>query len=67
MKLTIHASKGLEFDSVYVAGLHGEGCSSALHLDRERRLAPIEEAPRLLYVAMTRARQHVVLTHAAYR
>ena len=64
--MTIHASKGLEFDSVYVAGVE-EGLLPHYYSIESGGRDEIEEERRLLYVAMTRARQHVVLTHAAYR
>jgi len=62
--LTAHNAKGLEFPAVVVAGLE-EGLfphASALEEPRE-----LEEERRLFYVALTRARDEVLLTAAAYR
>jgi DNA helicase-2/ATP-dependent DNA helicase PcrA len=62
--LTAHNAKGLEFRAVVVAGLE-EGLfphASALEEPRE-----LEEERRLFYVALTRARDEVLLTAAAYR
>lgn len=61
---TIHASKGLEFDYVYIMGVE-EGLfpiSRAVGLDDE-----IEEERRLMYVAITRARKKVFITNAKSR
>ena len=62
--LTAHNAKGLEFRSVVIAGLE-EGLfphGSSLEDPRE-----LEEERRLFYVALTRARDEVLLTAAAYR
>ncbi len=62
--LTAHNAKGLEFRSVVIAGLE-EGLlphGSALEDEKE-----LEEERRLFYVALTRARDEVLLTAAAYR
>ena len=56
--LTMHACKGLEFDRVYIPGLN-EG---VLPARQAWTLDQIEEERRLLYVAMTRARQSLTLT-----
>ena len=53
--MTVHASKGLEFDSVFVVGLEENLFPSARALESLREL---EEERRLLYVAMTRAERH---------
>lgn len=58
--MTIHSSKGLEFDRVFVCGLE-EG--TLPHQNSIESEAAVEEERRLLYVAMTRARAHLTLTH----
>ena len=62
--LTMHNAKGLEFPAVLVAGLEEGLLPHAASLDDESRL---EEERRLFYVALTRAREEVMLTAAAYR
>jgi len=62
--LTVHNAKGLEFDAVVVAGLEEGLLPHATSLDRGEQL---EEERRLFYVALTRARDEVLLTAAAYR
>ncbi|MEO5988496.1 MAG: UvrD-helicase domain-containing protein [Candidatus Eisenbacteria bacterium] len=62
--LTVHNAKGLEFDSVVIAGLEEGLLPHGSSLDDTDRL---EEERRLFYVAMTRARDEVLLTAAAYR
>jgi DNA helicase-2/ATP-dependent DNA helicase PcrA len=62
--LTAHNAKGLEFDAVVVAGLEEGLFPHASSLDDE---AELEEERRLFYVAVTRARDEVLLTAAALR
>jgi len=62
--LTMHNAKGLEFPCVVVAGLEEGLLPHAGSLDDEARL---EEERRLFYVAITRAREEVLLTAAAFR
>jgi DNA helicase-2/ATP-dependent DNA helicase PcrA len=62
--LTVHNAKGLEFDAVVVAGLEEGLMPHASSLDSGEQL---EEERRLFYVALTRARDEVLLTAAAYR
>jgi DNA helicase-2/ATP-dependent DNA helicase PcrA len=62
--LTVHNAKGLEFDAVAVAGLE-EGLMP--HATSLETTAELEEERRLFYVAITRARDEVLLTAAAYR
>lgn len=63
--MTVHASKGLEFDYVFVTGLE-EGLfpHEAMSSDEDR---DDEEERRLFYVAITRAGQKLYLTHTATR
>ena len=62
--MTVHSSKGLEFDCVFVAGMeeslfpHGNSVGDAASIEEERRLA---------YVAITRARKRLFLTCAQQR
>ena len=61
--MTLHASKGLEFNCVFIAGLENE----ILPLYRAKEPEEIEEERRLLYVGMTRAKERLFLTHANKR
>jgi len=61
--MTAHASKGLEFDVVFVVGLE-EGLFPHARHDES---ADEEEERRLFYVALTRARKKVFLSHAMTR
>lgn len=63
---TIHAAKGLEFDTVFVAGLEEELFPLA-HRGALPDEEGIEEERRLAYVAMTRARYRLVLSYACSR
>jgi DNA helicase-2/ATP-dependent DNA helicase PcrA len=64
--MTIHAAKGLEFDTVYLAGWEEGVFPSQRALD-EGGLASLEEERRLAYVAVTRARRKATIIHAANR
>jgi len=64
--LTLHATKGLEFDCVYVVGAE-DGQLPGARPGREVMRHEVEEARRLLYVGMTRARDRLVLTRAFER
>ncbi|MCW2368872.1 DNA helicase-2/ATP-dependent DNA helicase PcrA [Sphingobium sp. B11D3D] len=64
--MTIHAAKGLEFDTVFLAGWEDGLFPSQRALD-EGGLASLEEERRLAYVAITRARQRCLILHAANR
>lgn len=61
--MTVHASKGLEFDYVFITGLE-EGLFPHQKIGED---ADEEEERRLFYVALTRARKKVFLTHAVMR
>jgi DNA helicase-2/ATP-dependent DNA helicase PcrA len=61
--MTVHASKGLEFDTVFITGLE-QGLFPSL---RESEKRDEEEERRLFYVALTRARKRVYLTYASQR
>jgi DNA helicase-2/ATP-dependent DNA helicase PcrA len=64
--MTIHAAKGLEFDTVYLPGWEEGVFPSQRALD-EGGLAALEEERRLAYVAITRARRKCTIIHAANR
>jgi DNA helicase-2/ATP-dependent DNA helicase PcrA len=57
--MTLHASKGLEFDTVFLVGLE-----QGLFPSRNSNL---EEERRLMYVGITRARKRLIITHAKQR
>ena len=59
--MTIHASKGMEFDSVYLIGNEEKTFPSAQSCDDSSGLA-LEEEKRLCYVAMTRAKSELIMT-----
>jgi DNA helicase-2/ATP-dependent DNA helicase PcrA len=64
--MTIHAAKGLEFDTVYLPAWEEGVFPSQRSLD-EGGLASLEEERRLAYVAITRARRKATILHAANR
>jgi DNA polymerase III epsilon subunit family exonuclease len=64
--LTLHSTKGLEFSRVYVVGVEDFQLPGYWAMREERR-QEIEEARRLLYVGMTRAKDRLVLTRAERR
>jgi len=64
--LTFHATKGLEFSRVYVVGVE-DNQLPGFHAMQENRENDIHEARRLLYVAMTRAKDRLCLTHCRQR
>ncbi|HET7708518.1 MAG TPA: UvrD-helicase domain-containing protein [Sphingomicrobium sp.] len=64
--MTIHAAKGLEFDTVYLPGWEDGVFPSQRAMD-EGGLASLEEERRLAYVAITRARCKCTILHAANR
>jgi DNA helicase-2/ATP-dependent DNA helicase PcrA len=62
--ITLHSTKGLEFDHVFLTGMEEGICPHSRSLNEEKG---IEEERRLVYVGMTRARQSLTLTRAVYR
>ena len=62
--MTVHAAKGLEFATVFIVGLEENIFPSPLAAMSVREL---EEERRLLYVAITRAEKHCILTNAKNR
>lgn len=60
---TIHAVKGLEFPCVFISGLD----EKILPLDRDGSVSEMEEERRLMYVAVTRAKERLYLTRATSR
>lgn len=62
--MTVHAAKGLEFPTVFVVGLEENIFPSPLS---SASLRELEEERRLLYVAITRAEKHCILTNAKNR
>lgn len=62
--MTVHASKGLEFKNVFIVGVEDDLFPSLMSKENE---AEIEEERRLLYVAITRAKENCVMTYAGSR
>jgi len=62
--MTVHASKGLEFSTVFISGLE-EGLFP--HEQSAYEASGLEEERRLMYVAVTRARKRLYLSHAQSR
>ena len=62
--MTVHAAKGLEFDAVFITGLE-QGLFPHENSTQERD--GLEEERRLMYVAVTRARKRLYLSHAQTR
>ena len=64
--MTVHAAKGLEFDHVFVVGLEQDLFP---HTKMGEGMTPerLEEERRLFYVALTRARKQLYLSHASLR
>jgi DNA helicase-2/ATP-dependent DNA helicase PcrA len=65
--MTVHASKGLEFDHVFVVGLEQDLFPHKNIGNRKRSKEEEEEERRLFYVAVTRAKKHLYLTYAELR
>ena len=64
--MTVHASKGLEFDTVFITGLE-DGLFPSQRGNVDRTTEEGEEERRLFYVAITRARKKVYLTYTQIR
>ena len=64
--LTLHSTKGLEFSRVYIVGVEDYQIPGYRE-STENRQAEVQEARRLLYVGMTRARERLVLTRVERR
>jgi DNA helicase-2/ATP-dependent DNA helicase PcrA len=64
--MTMHSAKGLEFDTVFLAGWEEEIFPSARSL-KETGSRGLEEERRLAYVGITRARKRALITYAANR
>src|SRR5438445_10758801 len=64
--LTLHSTKGLEFSRVYIVGVEDYQIPG-LRETKENRHAEIQEARRLLYVGMTRARERLIVTRVERR
>ncbi len=62
--MTVHAAKGLEFDTVFIVGMEEQLFPSMMAYDSVRQM---EEERRLLYVAITRAEKRCVLSYAKSR
>jgi DNA helicase-2/ATP-dependent DNA helicase PcrA len=62
--ITLHSTKGLEFDHVFLTGMEEGICPHSRSVNEDKG---IEEERRLMYVGMTRARQSLTLTRAVYR
>ncbi|HKW57773.1 MAG TPA: UvrD-helicase domain-containing protein [Candidatus Acidoferrum sp.] len=62
--ITLHSTKGLEFDHVFFTGMEEGICPHGRSLNEDKG---IEEERRLVYVGMTRARNSLTLTRAVYR
>lgn len=65
--MTVHASKGLEFDHVFIVGLEQDLFPHKNIGNRKRSIEEEEEERRLFYVAVTRARKHLYLCYAELR
>ena len=62
--ITLHSTKGLEFDHVFLTGMEEGICPHSRSANEDKG---VEEERRLVYVGMTRARKTLTLTRAVYR
>src|SRR5690348_10537621 len=62
--ITLHSTKGLEFDHVFLTGMEEGICPHSRSVNEDNG---VEEERRLVYVGMTRARKTLTLTRAVYR
>jgi len=62
--ITLHSTKGLEFDHVFLTGMEEGICPHSRSITEDKG---IDEERRLVYVGMTRARQSLTMTRAVYR
>jgi DNA helicase-2/ATP-dependent DNA helicase PcrA len=65
--MTIHASKGLEFEYVFITGLEYGLFPSQQKTSVAQTIEEMEEERRLFYVALTRAKKKLFLTHTELR
>ena len=65
--LTLHSTKGLEFSRVYIVGAEDSELPGFKQGNGEAKPSEVEEARRLLYVGMTRAKDRLVLTRVERR
>lgn len=65
--MTLHAAKGLEFPTVFLAGLEENIFPHSRSLSYEAKSSDLEEERRLMYVGITRAMEILYLTHAKQR
>ncbi len=64
--MTIHAAKGLEFDTVFLPGWEESVFPSSKSIEEKKELG-LEEERRLAYVAITRAKRNLSISYACYR
>lgn len=65
--MTLHAAKGLEFDTVYMCGMEEGLFPSAASINSDDPISEIEEERRLCYVGMTRAKKRLIMSSARER
>jgi DNA helicase-2/ATP-dependent DNA helicase PcrA len=65
--MTVHASKGLEFDYIFITGLEEDLFPHKRISEREIKESEDEEERRLFYVALTRAKKKIYLSYAGFR